>query len=141
MRTFDSGATRDTDDGKLDFEGFLSPEVLYCYSEYMHRHRTQADGSLRDSDNWQKGMPKAEYLKSLLRHAFAAWRKHRISSKDESIQEDLCGVLFNAMGYLYQTIKQTHKAQKNAEMTSHPVDLTAQIPGMLVAGTEHHEER
>ena len=58
MRNFDTGATRDVDTNKLDFEGFLSPVVLERYAEYMHKNRVQADGNLRDSDNWQKGIPK-----------------------------------------------------------------------------------
>ena len=52
MRTFDTGATRDTDSDKLDFDGFLSPLALEAFAEYMHRHRQVADGSLRASDNW-----------------------------------------------------------------------------------------
>ena len=56
MRTFDSGATRDDDKEKIDPEGFLSVPALEAYFAYMHKHRKQADGSLRASDNWQKGM-------------------------------------------------------------------------------------
>jgi len=37
VRTFDTGATRDTEDGKLDYEGFLSGRVLKRYAEYMIR--------------------------------------------------------------------------------------------------------
>ena len=68
MRKFNTGATRDVDNDKLDFEGFLSPTVLIRYAEYMHTHRKQSDGALRDSDNWQKGIPKEVYMKSMWRH-------------------------------------------------------------------------
>ena len=54
MRTFDTGATRDSDNDKLDYEGFLSPLVLRRYAEYLHKHRKQSDGKIRTSDNWQK---------------------------------------------------------------------------------------
>ena len=57
MREFDTGATRDAETNKLDFEGFFSPLALEEYAKYMHMHRRQADGNVRDSDNWQKGMP------------------------------------------------------------------------------------
>jgi len=57
MRTFGGGATRNSDQGKPDYEGFLSPLVIIRYGEYMTRHRVQADGNIRDSDNWQKGIP------------------------------------------------------------------------------------
>ena len=75
-RLFDTGATRDTDANKLDFEGFLSPRVLRQYAEYMHkcRLRNQPHGeALRASDNWQKGMPKDSYMKSLVRHVMELW--------------------------------------------------------------------
>ncbi|KKK53952.1 hypothetical protein LCGC14_3089650, partial [marine sediment metagenome] len=32
VRTFDSGANRSSEEGKLDFEGFLSPLVLERYA-------------------------------------------------------------------------------------------------------------
>lgn len=109
-RTFDSGATRDTDEGKLDFEGFLSPTVLERYAKYMHFNRVQSDGSLRDSDNWQKGIPNDQYMKSLWRHFFASWKHHRQrGTMDSSIEDDLCGVIFNAMGYLHEVLKKDTK--------------------------------
>ena len=75
VRTFDTGATRDLDATKLDFEGFLSPAVLERYGRYMHKHRELTDGTMRDSDNWQRGMPKAVYMKSGWRHFFDWWRE------------------------------------------------------------------
>lgn len=63
MRHFPTGATRNLDDDKIDFEGFLSPLVIERYGQYMHRHRVQADGILRDSDNWQRGIPLSAYMK------------------------------------------------------------------------------
>lgn len=102
MRTFETGATRDSDEGKLDYEGFIDPWVLEAYAMYMHKHRIQADGQLRDSDNWQKGMPKEQYMKSLLRHVIDVWQKHRIGDADVEMDEALCAVIFNAMGYLHE---------------------------------------
>jgi hypothetical protein len=51
IRSFKTGATRDTDEGKHDFEGYLSPTVINRFGEYMTKNRIQSDGSLRDSDN------------------------------------------------------------------------------------------
>ena len=64
VRTFDSGATRSDEPDRLDYEGFLSPLVLERYAQYMHEHRKRADGTLRSSDNWQRGIPRDEYMKS-----------------------------------------------------------------------------
>lgn len=109
MRTFKGGATRNTSKGKLDYEGFLSPLVLKRYCEYLNSHRKQADGKIRDSDNWQKGIPIDVYMKSLLRHAFDVWMMHRgirVVEDGEvvTIQDALCASLFNHMGYLHEIL-------------------------------------
>lgn len=104
MRYFDTGATRDTDDGKLDFEGFLSPRVLYRFAEYMHHHRHQADGVLRASDNWQKGIPREAYMKSLTRHFMELWLCWR-EGVDETIDDTLCAILFNVQGLLHERLR------------------------------------
>jgi hypothetical protein len=66
MREFDTGATRDNNEDKHNYEGFLSPLVIEEFGRYMHRHRHQADGKVRDGDNWQKGIPTEAYMDSLL---------------------------------------------------------------------------
>lgn len=103
MRQFESGATRDSDEGKPDYEGFLSPQVLRAYGDYMHKHRKQADGQLRDSDNWKKGIPRDAYMKSMWRHFVDVWEIHTTDSIDSLGQtEALCALLFNVMGYLHE---------------------------------------
>lgn len=111
-RTFDSGANRDTAEGKPDYEGFLSVPVLRAYGRYMSKHRALPDGTLRDSDNWQKGIPKDVYIKSLVRHVLDAWDLHRggkvvdyDGTTEVTFEDALCGVLFNASGYLHETVK------------------------------------
>src|SRR4051812_32335840 len=76
MRNFDSGATRDSDDSKIDYEGIMSPLVLQAFGEYMTKHSIQADGERRTSDNWQKGIPKDAYMKSGFRHFMDWWLEH-----------------------------------------------------------------
>ena len=112
MRQFETGATRDDSESKFDFEGFLSPACLEAYGEYMHKHRVQADGALRDSDNWQKGMDKSVYIKSMFRHAMDLWFIHRGILRDDkkdghrlTAKEVCCALLFNVFGYLFEDIK------------------------------------
>lgn len=105
MRTFGTGATRDSDEDKLDFEGFLSPAVLTRYAEYLHKHRKQADGNLRASDNWQQGIPLDVYMKSGFRHFMDWWTRHRSDEGGEETEEALCALMFNAMGYLHELLK------------------------------------
>lgn len=102
MREFETGATRDSEEGKFDYEGFLSPLVLERFAAYMHEHRKQADGKLRDSDNWQKGIPRDAYMKSAWRHFFAWWKGHR---QGRVGHDDLCALMFNVMGYLHEELK------------------------------------
>jgi len=106
IRTFETGATRDTAEGKLDYEGFLSPEVLCRYAQYLDKHRIQSDGTLRESDNWQKGIARSVYLKSLLRHLMDVWLLHRGCSAFAEREDAVCAVIFNAMGYLFELLKE-----------------------------------
>lgn len=110
IREWESGGKRDTEEGKLDFEGFLSPLVIQRYAEYMNKHRTMADGSLRDSDNWQKGFGSlTEHfkvcMKSLFRHFMDMWSAHRGYESREGMEEAICGILFNVMAYLHRILE------------------------------------
>ena len=106
IRKFDTGATRDTDQGKYDYEGFLHPIVLERFGQYMNKHRIQSDGQLRDSDNWQKGIPKDAYIKSGFRHFMDWWKEHRGWGSRDGIEDALCALIFNAMGYLLEVLRQ-----------------------------------
>ncbi len=105
MRTFASGATRNIDKGKYDYEGFLSPLVIERYGEYMHKNRFLPDGSMRESDNWQLGIEKNAYMKSLWRHLLELWKGHRGFPVKEVIEDSLCAIIFNASGYLHEVLK------------------------------------
>ena len=105
IRSFDTGATRGAERGKLDYEGFLSPLVLERFAVYMDEHRTQADGKRRESDNWQKGMPQDSYIKSGWRHFMDWWKEHRGIKTKEGLESALCAVIFNAQGYLHEHLK------------------------------------
>jgi hypothetical protein len=97
---FQTGATRSAEN-LYDPYGFLNPQVIQIYCEYMERHRVQKDGKTRDSDNWQRGMPSSRAYRSLLRHAFDVWLiscGYRPKSADcVNITDALCAVVFNAM--------------------------------------------
>jgi len=106
MRQFETGATRNLDADKLDFEGFLSPLALEEFAKYMHKNRVQADGNLRDSDNWQKGIPIDAYMSSMWRHFFDTWKRHRGLETHEDQISNLCGLMFNVQGMLHELLKQ-----------------------------------
>jgi hypothetical protein len=114
FRTFDSGATRDNAQNKLDFEAFFSPLVLQRRAEYMHSKRQMPGGSMRAGDNWQKGIPLNEYIKSAWRHFVEFWKLHRgLAALDENgnpvdLETALCALMFNIEGYLHEGLKRKY---------------------------------
>lgn len=105
VRRFDTGATRDLDQDKYDYEAFLSPLVIERFGQYMHKNRKLPDGSMRDGDNWQAGIPLQAYMKSGWRHMLDWWKLHRGLTARECLEDAICGLLFNAMGYLHEVLK------------------------------------
>ena len=105
IRKFGTGATRDTATNKLDYEGFLCPRVLKRYAEYMNKCRHQSDGTLRASDNWQKGIPVVVYMKSKWRHFMDTWFHMRRLNPKVDLEDTLCAELFNTMGLLHEVLK------------------------------------
>jgi hypothetical protein len=112
MRIFESGAIRDNNEGKLDFEGALSPQVLYAFATYMEKHSHTSDGE-RTSDNWQKGFPEDELMKSLMRHVVDLWMLHRgcPCSRPETLKmpdwfDALGGAFFNLQAIWLEKIKE-----------------------------------
>lgn len=120
MRTFETGATRNLDVNKLDFEGFYSPLAMESFAKYMHSHRMQKDGTMRAADNWQKGIGFDVYMKSMFRHFFDAWKIHRghkaYSPEDGhelTIEEALNAMTFNSNGYLHELLKAEAEARED----------------------------
>lgn len=120
-RQFETGATRDTDKGKLEYEGFISPLVDRRFAEYMHKCRTRnvPEGqTLRDPDNWQKGIPIDTYASSLVRHVVEFRLIHDgFEAFDEKgnkmdLEDVLCAIRFNVDGYLFETVKRRLAASK-----------------------------
>ena len=107
MRTFKTGATRDKEEGKLDYEAFFCPLVRKRRAEFMHSKRFQNGGTMRDGDNWQKGIPLDSYIKSGNRH-FEDWLLHHRGYSDEAhevLETALCALMFNVEGYLHEILK------------------------------------
>ena len=109
MRQFDTGATRDTDEGKPDYLGFCSALVMRRYGEYMMKHQVQADGEPRSADNWKLGIPIEAYQASLGRHFVDAWLEFEGFESREGLEEALCAIIFNAQGLLYEILRERYE--------------------------------
>lgn len=113
VRQFETGATRSSQAGKLEYRRFLSPTVLRRYAEFMHKNRIQPDGDLRDPDNWKKGIPMDSYMDSLGRHFMEVWLLHdgQIVTDERGkfvdMETALCAIMFNAMGFLHEILKES----------------------------------
>jgi hypothetical protein len=70
----------------------------------MQVHQRQADGALRASDNWKKGMPIPCYVESWIRHTIDFWAAWEAG--DLCKCHDLaCATFFNVQGFLHETMK------------------------------------
>ena len=101
MRTFETGATRDSNEDKLDYKGFLSMIAIKQFAEYMHSHRKQADGSMRASDNWRKGIPVSAYEESMTRHVFEWLQALEAGDRDKAF-EIAPAIFFNLQGFMHE---------------------------------------
>lgn len=117
IRQFASGATRDTAVGKLSYDRFNSPRVERRYCQYMEEHRQQSDGSLREPDNWKKGIDVLAYRGSLGRHTREVEDMTNLDDghvpfyipEDRKALEDaLCAIIFNAKGMLFEITRPLH---------------------------------
>jgi len=113
MREFASGATRDDDISKLDYEGYNNPLVDKCYAEYLNKHRQTANG-LRDSDNWQNLFGEKHFdvcMKSLCRHTVDVRLAHRGYKSEQPIIDSLNAIIFNAKAYLLKLLLDAEKQE------------------------------
>ena len=81
--------------------------MVEAFGAFMHANR-QTEAGLRDSDNWQKGIPFDTYMKSMWRHFHGAWKLHRMTEDRPTLVIDLLAVIFNAQGYLHEYMKAGH---------------------------------
>lgn len=106
-RKFVTGADRSSDTGKPHPERAWSPLVIRRFAEYMRDHNIPGG---RREDQWQLGFPFESFVDSGWRHFEAWWEIHRgLEATDEKgnavdIEEALCGLIFNANGYLHQLL-------------------------------------
>lgn len=117
IRRFETGAIRDSNEGKLEYARFMSPIVIKRYAEYMHLHRKQSDGNLREPDNWKKLFGENHEdvcMDSLYRHIMDVWLINKGFRKEarEDLESALCAIMFNAHAWLFKVLKEKYENDK-----------------------------
>ncbi len=121
-RLFATGATRNNDPERVDWVRMMSLSALFEYADYMRRHRKQADGALREFDNWKGqdgkgGFPKHEIVESLVRHTLdlAALESGVEPMRKCEEKEACCAIIFNAMAYLHTILAEVERTGKQVQ--------------------------
>ena len=106
FRTSSSGATRDLNDGKKQYDKFIHPLVIERFADYMQGKRAMPDGSSREGDNWWNGFPREWLIESMGRHyqdtLLHTKGFHEATTEDE--ETALCGLLFNVQSMLMEVL-------------------------------------
>ncbi len=135
MREFETGANRNEDKGKLDYEGFINPLVLQRFAAYMESHRYLETGEVRDSDNWQKGIPLDSAMKSAYRH-FQDWHlEHRGYDSREGVEAAICGLIFNAQSYLLTLLEENEGGNWSPVYTQEEFNAALDLNSADAVGT------
>jgi len=108
MRQHPKGATRSNDEGKIDY-AHISALADRVWCEYMHEHRIQEDGKLREPDNYKKGMPLKWNIKSFRGHfkdfeLLLEGHKVTENGKEKDLFESILGMEFNLKGMIISTM-------------------------------------
>ena len=104
MRKFKTGATCDTDEGKLKYLAYESALVNKRFAQYMQHHETQADGVTRKPDNWKLRIPIEVHADSLIRHVEELRLLYETLGTNEDVIERLCAIRFRVNGWMLQLL-------------------------------------
>lgn len=104
-RKFATGAVRDSNTEKPNFLDYMDMNVLWRYGVYMKKAEAKYGRG-----NWKKGIPKHEYLESLMRHLV----KLVALEEGEDIEpgvDHAAAILFNITGFM----REEHKEHGNGK--------------------------
>ena len=103
---FDTGAVRDTQEGKPNFYECISPLAMWRYGLYMDKA-----SSKYGTDNWTKGIPIESYMMSLERHLLKLKAELKYGIEMEPGVDHLAAVIFNAQGLMHEQEMQKSKSR------------------------------
>lgn len=111
LRVAESGAIRNSDIGKIRYQGAISPLVIRAYGAYIEKHSLLPDGTIRNNKNWQKlfGTPEEHRqvcIESAWRHFEDVLLEHDGYKSRDGLEEALGGLLFNINAYWFSILKE-----------------------------------
>lgn len=111
LRNFDTGAIRDNDENKINYQGALSPLVLEAYGAYIQKHSLLPDGTRRNNKNWQNLFGTHEEhrqvcIESAWRHFIDLLMEHDGYNSRDGLDEAIGGLMFNIQAYWFSVLKE-----------------------------------
>lgn len=97
ITNFDTGAIRDSQEGKPDFVETVSFTAHRRFVEYMTGKKKKYGAG-----NFKKGIPIESYEKSLLRHVDKYFRNKYENGNDEPNEDHLAAIRFNVDGIMHE---------------------------------------
>lgn len=97
IKKFESGAIRDSQEGKTCFIETISFTAHNRYAKYMTKKKEKYG-----SGNFKKGIPIESYEASLLRHIDKYFRNKYENGNDEKDEDHLAAIRFNVDGIMHE---------------------------------------
>lgn len=112
ITTFDTGAIRDSQEGKEDYIETIAWAAMKRYAQYMTEKKKKYG-----TGNFKKGIPISNYEQSLLRHIQKYLENKYEGGTIEATEDHLSAMVFNIFGIMYEERK-TWKIETEPKLLS-----------------------
>lgn len=100
MREFETGAVRDSGEGKEDYIETISWSAFKRYAQYMTGKKKKYG-----QGNFKKGIPIDSYEQSLVRHLQKYLSNKYEDGNNEKEEDHLSAILFNVFGIMHEELR------------------------------------
>lgn len=100
ITTFDTGAIRDSQEGKEDYIETISWSAFKRFAQYMTGKKAKYGAG-----NFKKGIPIENYEQSMLRHVQKYLENKYEGGTVEKEEDHLSAILFNVFGIMHEELR------------------------------------